>query len=81
MLASRLGNLEDSPFQRLGLGTQAHLEIVDEHTGGWGHTQVDHIEFSDARRTEDGPALPPDLALNTPATTTRLAVAVMLLKL
>jgi uncharacterized protein (DUF608 family) len=25
----------------------AHIEIVDEQKGGWGHVNVDHIEFSD----------------------------------
>jgi uncharacterized protein (DUF608 family) len=28
-------------------GQNAHFEIVDEATGGWGHINVDHIEFSD----------------------------------
>src|SRR5437762_2728093 len=28
-------------------GQTAHLEIVDAQTGGWGHTNVDQIEFSD----------------------------------
>ena len=28
-------------------GRTAHLEIVDTATGGWGHTTVDHIVFSD----------------------------------
>lgn len=28
-------------------GQTAHIEIVDETKGGWGHVNVDHIEFSD----------------------------------
>ena len=28
-------------------GQQAHIEIVDEETGGWGHINVDQIEFVD----------------------------------
>lgn len=28
-------------------GQPGHLEIVDEATGGWGHVNVDQIEFSD----------------------------------
>jgi len=28
-------------------GKSAHLEIVDERQGGWGHINVDQIEFSD----------------------------------
>jgi uncharacterized protein (DUF608 family) len=28
-------------------GQQAHIEIVDEQKGGWGHINVDQIEFSD----------------------------------
>ena len=28
-------------------GQTAHIEIVDEATGGWGHVLVDHIVFSD----------------------------------
>jgi beta-fructofuranosidase len=29
---------------------QAHLEIVDKHTGGWGHLQVDQITFTQRPR-------------------------------
>ncbi|MBM3495949.1 MAG: hypothetical protein FJX72_16740, partial [Armatimonadetes bacterium] len=29
------------------MGQQAHIEIVDEATGGWGHINVDDIEFAD----------------------------------
>jgi len=28
-------------------GRQAHIEIVDEEQGGWGHINIDQIEFSD----------------------------------
>jgi uncharacterized protein (DUF608 family) len=33
-------------------GRQAHIEIVDQTSSGWGHVLVDQIEFSDAPRTE-----------------------------
>ncbi|WP_198144580.1 glycoside hydrolase family 32 protein [Parafrankia sp. EUN1f] len=29
------------------IGKKAHLEVVDNATGGWGHVMVDHIVFSD----------------------------------
>ncbi|MFO0888801.1 MAG: GH116 family glycosyl hydrolase [Isosphaeraceae bacterium] len=29
------------------MGKKARLQIVDDETGGWGHTTVDHIVFSD----------------------------------
>jgi non-lysosomal glucosylceramidase len=29
------------------LGRKAHLEIVDGESGGWGHINIDHIEFRD----------------------------------
>ncbi len=27
-------------------GQRAHIEIIDDHTGGWGHINVDHIQFA-----------------------------------
>ncbi len=30
------------------LGKQAQVQIVDRHSGGWGHINIDHIVFSDA---------------------------------
>ena len=30
-------------------GREAHLEIVDEQSGPWGHINIDHIQFSDLR--------------------------------
>lgn len=30
------------------LGKKAHIEIIDEHPGGWGHINVDQIMFADA---------------------------------
>ena len=33
------------------MGEQARLQIVDRHSGGWGHVNVDHIEFADVPRT------------------------------
>ena len=35
-------------------GKQAHIEIVDDASEGWGHINVDHIEFAD--RPHDGEA-------------------------
>lgn len=34
------------------LGEQAHFEIYDFHTGGWGHILIDHIMFSDEPAAE-----------------------------
>src|SRR5262249_17528652 len=36
-------------------GKRAVLQIVDDHTGGWGHINVDHIVQSD-RRWQEAPA-------------------------
>jgi uncharacterized protein (DUF608 family) len=33
-------------------GKQGRIEIVDRHTGGWGHILVDHIVFSDSARAD-----------------------------
>ena len=30
------------------LGKTAHLEIIDQRSGGWGHINVDHIMQSEA---------------------------------
>ena len=27
------------------IGKTAHIDIIDQHAGGWGHVNVDHIEF------------------------------------
>jgi uncharacterized protein (DUF608 family) len=35
------------------LGREAHLEIVDEESGGWGHINIDQIEFRDSPREID----------------------------
>ncbi len=29
------------------IGKQAQIQIVDKHSGGWGHINIDHIVFSD----------------------------------
>ncbi|HOX56154.1 MAG TPA: GH116 family glycosyl hydrolase [Candidatus Paceibacterota bacterium] len=34
-------------------GQSAHIEIVDEQMGGWGHINVDRIEFSDMPATRE----------------------------
>lgn len=35
-------------------GQEGYLEIIDKRTDGWGHIQIDHIEFADERKV--GPA-------------------------
>ena len=39
-------------------GRTAHLEIVDAATGGWGHTTLDHIVFSDTPPVTDPKMVP-----------------------
>ena len=34
-------------------GKSAHLEIIDHHTGGWGHVDIDHIVFT--QLSDSGP--------------------------
>ncbi len=36
-------------------GKTARIEIVDRHSGGWGHIEIDQIEFADEPRASDGP--------------------------
>ncbi|WP_165220203.1 GH116 family glycosyl-hydrolase [Aquisphaera insulae] len=40
---------------RVLAGKQAVLEIVDEHSGGWGHIDIDQIELSDVPRVPRAP--------------------------
>ena len=35
-------------------GKRAHIEIIDSHTGGWGHIDIDQIEFRDRPRGSAG---------------------------
>jgi uncharacterized protein (DUF608 family) len=46
-LAPRNWNVEEY------LGKQAHLEILDEETGHWGHINIDQIEFRDEPMPSD----------------------------
>ena len=39
------------------LGRQAHIEIVDAESGGWGHINIDQIEFRDSPMLIDPGAL------------------------
>lgn len=36
-------------------GKPARIEIVDRHSGGWGHIEIDQIEFADQPRSPVGP--------------------------
>ena len=40
------------------IGKTAQIRIVDEHAGGWGHIDVDHIVFSHTPRSADTVLLP-----------------------
>ncbi len=63
-------------------GRTARIEIVDNCSGGWGHIDIDQIEFRDAprrggRRLADGPDFGTmDLALLEPRDTDRAVAAV-----
>ncbi len=51
----RVGSMRREAFDvREFQGKQARLQIVDEATGGWGHTTVDQIVFTD-RPVHDSP--------------------------
>ncbi len=39
-------------------GKEARIEIVDAHSGGWGHIDCDQIEFADEPRGASGPPVP-----------------------
>ncbi|WP_329000393.1 non-lysosomal glucosylceramidase [Kribbella sp. NBC_00709] len=61
-------------------GRQAHLQIVDNNTGGWGHVNVDRIIFSDRPIRRQPVAERPDggtfaLAALTPDAVTRPSIA------
>ncbi len=51
------------------IGKEAVLEIVDHHSGGWGHINVDHIVFAD---------VPPDSLMRLESTVEALAAAIPL---
>ena len=66
-------------------GKTVVLQIVDRHTGGWGHINVDHILQSDRRRTSRPEDRIREMALDQPyllfpidsdATPTRLQITV-----
>lgn len=38
------------------VGKMAILQIVDQHKGGWGHINIDHIMQSDDKKMSSGPA-------------------------
>jgi len=54
-------------------GKQAQLQIVDKHSGGWGHVNIDHILFSDRQLAIPGEAVSPRLADLLPFTCDGLA--------
>jgi len=37
------------------IGTRARIEILDAHSGAWGHINIDQIEFADEPRLGGGP--------------------------
>ena len=41
------------------IGRQAGIRIVDDHSGGWGHIDIDQIVFSDHPTAEDAIIMPP----------------------
>jgi len=54
-------------------GKQGQIEIIDRHSGGWGHVNADHIELSDEPRL--GPRGPIDRFANFGSMTLALAGA------
>ncbi len=57
------------------IGKQAVLKIVDKHSGGWGHTVVDHIFQSDRPMPSSLPKNPPAASPATPRSATSPAPA------
>ena len=50
------------------MGKTAQLQIVDKHSGGWGHINIDHILFSDKPDAIPPPPLTPALREMMPFT-------------